>query len=55
MANVNLDKVHSALNFEVKHMMVSKAKGEFQNFDIDFNGSFDDLDNASVKVTCCFD
>ncbi|GAE92378.1 YceI like family protein [Gracilibacillus boraciitolerans JCM 21714] len=51
MVNVNLDKVHSALNFEVKHMMVSKAKGEFQNFDVDFNGSFDDLANASVKVT----
>jgi polyisoprenoid-binding protein YceI len=51
MANVNLDKVHSALNFEVKHMMVSKAKGEFQEFDVDFNGSFDDLENASVKAT----
>ncbi len=51
MANVNLDKVHSGLNFEVKHMMVSKAKGKFQDFDVDFNGSFDDLENASVKVT----
>ncbi|ENH95813.1 hypothetical protein J416_13911 [Gracilibacillus halophilus YIM-C55.5] len=51
MANVSLDKVHSALNFEVKHMMVSKAKGEFQDFDVDFNGDFDDLENASVKVT----
>ncbi|SFM12971.1 Polyisoprenoid-binding protein YceI [Gracilibacillus orientalis] len=51
MAKVTLDKVHSALNFEVKHMMVSKAKGEFQNFDIDFNGDFDNIENASVKVT----
>ncbi|UOQ49054.1 YceI family protein [Gracilibacillus caseinilyticus] len=51
MTNVNLDKVHSALNFEVKHMMVSKAKGEFQSFDVDINGSFDDLSNASLKAT----
>lgn len=51
MANVTLDKVHSGLNFEVKHMMVSKAKGEFQSFDIDFNGDFDNLENANVKVT----
>lgn len=48
---VVLDKVHSALAFEVKHMMVSKAKGQFKDFDIEFNGSFDDLTNASVKVT----
>ncbi|MFC4401718.1 YceI family protein [Gracilibacillus xinjiangensis] len=51
MTNVKLDKVHSALNFQVKHMMVSKAKGEFQDFDIDFNGDFDNLENASIKVT----
>lgn len=51
MANVTLDKVHSALSFQVKHMMVSKAKGEFQNFDVDFNGDFDNLENANVKVT----
>ncbi|WP_163538362.1 YceI family protein [Gracilibacillus sp. YIM 98692] len=51
MVNVKLDKVHSAVNFEVKHMMVSKAKGEFQDFDVDFNGDFDNLENANVKVT----
>ncbi|MFC4389015.1 YceI family protein [Gracilibacillus marinus] len=51
MTTVKLDKVHSGLNFQVKHMMVSKAKGEFQDFDVDFNGDFNDLENASVKVT----
>ncbi|KAB8129899.1 polyisoprenoid-binding protein [Gracilibacillus oryzae] len=51
MANAKLDKVHSALNFQVKHMMVSKAKGEFQDFDVDFNGDFDSLENADVTVT----
>ncbi|WP_066191149.1 MULTISPECIES: YceI family protein [Gracilibacillus] len=51
MANVSLDKVHSGLHFEVKHMMVSKAKGEFQDFDITFDGDFENLEAANVKVT----
>ncbi|WP_188205599.1 YceI family protein [Alkalibacillus aidingensis] len=51
MANVTLDKVHSAVNFQVKHMMVSKAKGEFQNFDVDFTGDINDLQSANVKAT----
>lgn len=50
MATVQLDKVHSAVYFTVKHMMVSKAKGEFQNVDIEFNGDVDNLENASVKA-----
>lgn len=50
MASVALDKVHSSLDFQIKHMMVSKAKGTFQNFDVDFDGSIEDLENASVKV-----
>ncbi|SDY30921.1 YceI family protein [Salimicrobium album] len=50
MTNVTLDKVHSSLDFQIKHMMVSKAKGTFQNFDVDFDGSIEDLENASVKV-----
>lgn len=50
MANVTLDKVHSSLFFQVKHMMVSRAKGEFKDFDVDFQGDFNDLENAKVKV-----
>ncbi|SIS92131.1 YceI family protein [Salimicrobium salexigens] len=50
MTSVALDKVHSSLDFQIKHMMVSKAKGTFQNFDVDFDGSIEDLENASVKV-----
>ncbi|TFB14141.1 polyisoprenoid-binding protein [Filobacillus milosensis] len=51
MANVQLDKVHSAINFTVKHMMVSKAKGEFQDFDVDFQGDINNLEDSKVKVT----
>lgn len=50
MTSIALDKVHSSLDFQIKHMMVSKAKGTFQNFDVEFDGSIEDLENASVKV-----
>ena len=51
MATLTLDKVHSSLDFQIKHMMVSKAKGEFTNFDVDFNGVLDNLTSANIKVT----
>ncbi len=51
MATLTLDKVHSSLDFQIKHMMVSKAKGEFTNFDVDFNGDLDNLTSANIKVT----
>ncbi|MEQ6391149.1 YceI family protein [Bacillaceae bacterium S4-13-58] len=51
MAIYQLDNVHSAITFSIKHMMVAKAKGEFTAFDVDFNGDLNDLENSSVKVT----
>ena len=51
MTTLALDKVHSTLDFQIKHMMVSKAKGSFTNFDVDFKGDIEDLQNASIKVT----
>ncbi|MGB8001406.1 MAG: YceI family protein [Anaerobacillus sp.] len=51
MATLTLDKVHSSLDFQIKHMMVSKAKGEFTTFDVDFSGDLDNLASASIKVT----
>ncbi|MGG1686507.1 MULTISPECIES: YceI family protein [Bacillales] len=51
MATLTLDKVHSSLDFQIKHMMVSKAKGEFTDFDVDFNGDLDNLTSANIKVT----
>ncbi|MFQ3544967.1 YceI family protein [Halobacillus rhizosphaerae] len=50
MPTLTLDKVHSGIDFQIKHMMVSKAKGEFKDFDVTFNGDLDDLSSASVKV-----
>ncbi|WP_347551423.1 YceI family protein [Pseudalkalibacillus hwajinpoensis] len=51
MSTLTLDKVHSSLDFQIKHMMVSKAKGEFKEFDVDFNGDLDNLTAANIKVT----
>ncbi|MFG6115827.1 YceI family protein [Halobacillus sp. MO56] len=51
MSTLKLDNVHSNLNFQIKHMMVSKAKGEFKEFDVNFNGDLENLDNAKVTVT----
>ncbi|WP_214703979.1 MULTISPECIES: YceI family protein [unclassified Exiguobacterium] len=46
-----VDPAHSSITFTVKHMMISKVKGEFKEFDIKANGEPNDLANASVKVT----
>ncbi|MFD2923376.1 YceI family protein [Halobacillus naozhouensis] len=51
MATLTLDKVHSSLDFSIKHMVVSKAKGEFQDFDVDFSGDLSNLESSSIKVT----
>ncbi|MCA0993364.1 YceI family protein [Pseudalkalibacillus hwajinpoensis] len=51
MKTLTLDKVHSSLDFQIKHMMVSKAKGEFTDFDVNFNGDLNDLTAANIKVT----
>lgn len=51
MTKLTLDQVHSSLNFQIKHMMVSKAKGEFESFDVEFSGDLNDLPSAQVVVT----
>ena len=32
MTNFNFDKVHSSLEFTVKHLMVSRVKGTFDDY-----------------------
>jgi len=46
-----VDTAHSSITFTVKHMMISKVKGEFKSFDIEANGTPDQLAEARVKVT----
>lgn len=46
-----VDPAHSSITFTVKHMMISKVRGEFKEFNVKANGEPNDLANASVKVT----
>ncbi|PRD56390.1 YceI family protein [Sphingobacterium gobiense] len=50
MAEWNLDRAHSELEFKVKHMMISNVKGVFLDFDVKVDGSPKDLSQALVSV-----
>ena len=49
--NYTIDKVHSSINFSVRHLLISSVKGRFG----DFSGSIaldkDTIENSSTKVT----
>ncbi|WP_226678357.1 YceI family protein [Mesobacillus jeotgali] len=49
MAKWTVDQNHSAIGFEVKHMMVSKVKGEFESYTADVEAAdLTDLTTASI-------
>ena len=51
MASIwKIDEAHSAVEFVVKHMMVSRTKGRFTKFDGTINLDDDNLANSSAKV-----
>ncbi|RDW18001.1 YceI family protein [Oceanobacillus chungangensis] len=50
-ATWTVDAVHSEIGFSVKHMMISKAKGVFENFDATIEAEVEDLTDAKVEVT----
>lgn len=47
----NVDSVHSEIGFSVKHMMISKAKGTFDNFEAEVNADMEDLTNADITIS----
>lgn len=51
MANWNLDKAHSEIEFKVKHMMITNVKGQFQDFDVTVDSESDHLENAKIDLT----
>ena len=54
MAKWQIDQAHSSIGFEVKHMMVSKVKGQFTNYSADIE--VDDLaDLSSAKIDISID
>lgn len=46
-----LDKAHSAINFSVKHMMISTVRGKFTDFDGSFKLDANDLTHSYVEGT----
>ncbi|MBT2692756.1 YceI family protein [Bacillus sp. ISL-55] len=49
MAKFVVDQAHSAIGFEVKHMMVSKVKGQFGSYSADVEAAdLTDLTTASI-------
>jgi polyisoprenoid-binding protein YceI len=47
----NIDKSHSSLEFTVKHMMISKVKGVFNEFDATVEADVNDLTDATVEFS----
>lgn len=52
MAKWTIDLAHSAINFQVKHMMVSKVKGVFDAYAADIEvGGLEDLTTANIQIS----
>ena len=46
----NLDPTHSEITFSVKHMMISKVKGQFKAFNVDLESEDDQFSKVNVKA-----
>lgn len=53
MAKYNFDQVHSTLDFSIKHLMVSKVKGTFDDYHVELSGDLNDF--STVKATVKID
>ncbi len=51
MTNFNFDKAHSSLEFTVKHLMVSRVKGTFDDYNVEVSGDINDLSTLKATVT----
>lgn len=49
--NWKVDPAHSSLDFTVKHMMVSKVKGSFEDFEATIEADPDDLTTADIEFS----
>ncbi|PPA70649.1 YceI family protein [Jeotgalibacillus proteolyticus] len=46
-----VDSAHSSVDFSVKHMMISKVKGSFQDFSAEVEADVNDLTSAKINFT----
>lgn len=52
MTKWQIDQAHSTIGFEVKHMMVSKVKGQFTNYTADVEADdLSDLTSSKIDIT----
>ncbi|MGN7477387.1 YceI family protein [Solibacillus silvestris] len=52
MAKWQIDQAHSTIGFEVKHMMVSKVKGQFTDYSAEVEvDDLTDLTSANIDIT----
>lgn len=47
----SLDVAHSSVGFSVRHMVVSKVHGTFDDFDCSIVADLENIENSSVEVT----
>jgi polyisoprenoid-binding protein YceI len=47
----SLDVAHSSIDFAIRHMMVSKVKGAFRNFEANIEADLEDLTTASIEFS----
>jgi polyisoprenoid-binding protein YceI len=46
----NLDNAHSEILFSVRHMMISRVRGQFQKFDVDVQLDLEKPEEANVEA-----
>ncbi|PCF41611.1 YceI family protein [Staphylococcus delphini] len=51
MTQLKFDPVHSSLEFSIRHLMVSKVKGTFNDYTVDVKGDLDDLNSLETVTT----
>lgn len=42
MTQFTFDQAHSDIQFQIKHLMVSKVKGTFSQYDVQLDGDIND-------------
>lgn len=47
----NVDKMHSSVEFSIRHMMISTVRGKFKDFDAEISGNPDDFSSLKAHFT----
>lgn len=55
MANWKIDPSHSEIEFQIRHLVISKVRGSFKTFDASVEADNDDLSNAKISFEADID